>query len=215
MPEPAFTEALEQGVFKEFDVRVRANRLHKVRIDQESSERREVQGDKVIALSLLQSEGNQTSPLFSGIESLTSSHSQGKDAESVVGSLIEGLNGKVIFTTLRSGQRIESERSVVVVGDVNSGAEVIAGGSVIVLGSLRGVAHAGAYEDSEGPAYIFALNLRPTQLRIGSVITRGASEGVGSGSGEPEIARVDGSTILVEKYHPRVVMHRGPRSAPV
>lgn len=46
--------------------------------------------------------------------------------------------------SLRSGQKIESEGSLVVLGDVNSGAEVIASDNIVILGSLRGLAHAGA-----------------------------------------------------------------------
>ncbi len=46
--------------------------------------------------------------------------------------------------SLRSGQKIESEGSLVIIGDVNSGAEVIASDNIIVLGALRGLAHAGA-----------------------------------------------------------------------
>ena len=40
---------------------------------------------------------------------------------------------------LRSGQRIEYEGSLVVLGDVNAGAEVIAGENIVVLGILRGL----------------------------------------------------------------------------
>ncbi len=46
--------------------------------------------------------------------------------------------------SLRSGQKMESEGSLVIIGDVNSGAEVMASDNIIVLGALRGLAHAGA-----------------------------------------------------------------------
>lgn len=46
--------------------------------------------------------------------------------------------------SLRSGQKIESEGSLVILGDVNSGAEVVASDHIVVLGTLRGLAHAGA-----------------------------------------------------------------------
>lgn len=46
--------------------------------------------------------------------------------------------------SLRSGQRLETEGSLVVLGDVNAGAEVIASENIVVLGALRGLAHAGA-----------------------------------------------------------------------
>lgn len=108
-------------------------------------------------------------------------------------------NARLVFSTLRSGQKIETEHSLVVCGDINSGAELIAGGDIIVLGTLRGVAHAGAYDETGGGSFIFALNLHPTQLRIGSVISRGPAEG----GGVPEIARVDGDIIIVEAYQAR------------
>ena len=45
---------------------------------------------------------------------------------------------------IRSGQRIEVEGSIVILGDVNNGAEIIAGDNIVVLDVLRGLAHAGA-----------------------------------------------------------------------
>lgn len=108
-------------------------------------------------------------------------------------------DGRVIYATLRSGQRIESEHSVILIGDVNPGAEIVAGGDIIVLGTLRGVAHAGAYEETGGGRIIFALSLQPTQLRIGGVISRGSEEN----RKDPEIARVDGTTIMVEPFSTR------------
>ena len=111
-------------------------------------------------------------------------------------------DARIVYATMRSGQKIESEHSLIVFGDVNSGAEVIAGGDVVVLGTLRGVAHAGAYDETGGGRFIFALNMQPTQLRIGSIISRSASEGRKS----PEVARVDNTMIVVEPYNPRGAM---------
>lgn len=120
-------------------------------------------------------------------------------------------DARIVYGTLRSGQKIETEHSVVVFGDVNSGAEVIAGGDVVILGTLRGIAHAGAYDESGGGRVIFSLNLRPTQLRIGLVISRGAgtddAESTPRG-GLPEVARVDGNMIVVEPYQSRTVWVR-------
>ncbi|MCB0331007.1 MAG: septum site-determining protein MinC [Bdellovibrionales bacterium] len=124
--------------------------------------------------------------------------------EDVLGDVADA---RMVFGTLRSGQRIESEHSIIVAGDLNSGAELVAGGDIFVLGKLRGVAHAGAYDETGAGRVIFALELEPTQLRIGSVITRG-SGGEVSGSSDsrsvtPEIARVDGNMIVVEPYQKR------------
>lgn len=71
--------------------------------------------------------------------------------------------------TLRSGTRIEFPGHVVVFGDVNPGAEIVAEGNVIVWGRVRGMVHAGAKGDSS--AYICALDLSPTQLRIADEVS--------------------------------------------
>ena len=105
---------------------------------------------------------------------------------------------RYIRHTLRSGQ-VERflEGNIIVLGDVNPGAEVIATGDIIVLGVLRGVAHAGALGDTS--SVIIALNLVPTQLRIGHFITRAPSGRQGI-SQKAEIARVSEKAIIVEEY---------------
>ena len=70
--------------------------------------------------------------------------------------------------SLRSGQRIEVEGSIVVIGDVNSGAEVIAADNIVVIGTLRGLAHAGAKGNKE--AIIAASTLDAVQLRISNIV---------------------------------------------
>lgn len=76
--------------------------------------------------------------------------------------------------TLRSGDHLEAEGSLLVLGDVNPGARVSATGHVLVWGTLRGVAHAGCSGDSS--ARISALQLRPLQLRIASAVARGPED---------------------------------------
>ena len=70
--------------------------------------------------------------------------------------------------SLRSGQRVEVEGSIVIIGDVNSGAEVIASDNIVVLGKLRGLAHAGAKGNKN--AIIAAGVLDTVQLRISNVV---------------------------------------------
>ena len=70
--------------------------------------------------------------------------------------------------SLRSGQRIEEEGSIVILGDVNSGAEVIASDNIVVLGTLRGLAHAGAKGNKE--AIIAAGRLDTVQMRIANIV---------------------------------------------
>ncbi|MEY4296878.1 MAG: hypothetical protein RLZZ423_57 [Cyanobacteriota bacterium] len=76
--------------------------------------------------------------------------------------------------TLRSGDHLQVEGSVLVLGDVNPGARVSAGGDVRVWGRLRGIAHAGCH-GARG-ARIVALQLRPLQLRIADAVARGPED---------------------------------------
>jgi len=111
----------------------------------------------------------------------------------------DDANAKIYFGTLRSGQRVETPFSLIVIGDVNPGADLIAGGDIIVLGSLRGTAHASAYDEDCLDRIIIALQMQPMQLRIGSVISRGNGES----GGEAEIARIEERRIVVDSYRPR------------
>lgn len=101
----------------------------------------------------------------------------------------------ILRRTVRSGQRITYDGSIVIIGDVNPGAEVIATGDVVVLGSLRGLAHAGARGRAD--ARVIALRLEPVQLRIADCIGRQPDEPVRRGV-EPEMARVCQGAIVVE-----------------
>ena len=92
--------------------------------------------------------------------------------------------------TLRSGDHLQVEGSVLVLGDVNPGARISARGHVLVWGKLRGVAHAGLGGD--GGARIVALQLRPLQLRIADQVARGP-EGLPPQGFAEEARLVDGA----------------------
>lgn len=70
--------------------------------------------------------------------------------------------------SLRSGNRIEYEGSIVILGDVNHGAEVIASDNIVVLGYLRGMAHAGAKGNKK--AMIAAASIEAPQIRIANIV---------------------------------------------
>lgn len=102
-----------------------------------------------------------------------------------------------IRRNLRSGQKLRAEGSVVIWGDVHESAEIVAGGDIIVMGKLGGIAHAGCYGDES--SVVFALNLVPGQIRIGSRVSR-------SIRGEakrpfPEIAFLEDGNICVREYN--------------
>ena len=70
--------------------------------------------------------------------------------------------------SLRSGQKIEFEGSLVIMGDVNAGSEVIAGDNIVVVGTLRGLAHAGAKGNKN--AIIAANSIESAQIRIADIV---------------------------------------------
>lgn len=112
----------------------------------------------------------------------------------------EHVAGSVLHRgTLRGGQAIRQRGSIVVLGDVNPGAELVATGDIVVVGALRGIAHAGAQGDIG--ACVFALDLSPTQLRIGPHIAV-APEGERRRIPAPELARVEDGRIVIAPYAP-------------
>ena len=155
--------------------------------------------------------------LFDGIEAIKSKEVTSEPKAMVDPTLWDDPDARLVTATLRSGQKIETEHSLIVFGDINSGAEVIAGGDIVVLGTLRGIAHAGAYDETGGGRVIFAINLQPTQLRIGMTISRGSGSSSGGDSGSDassnfasgaEIAVVEDGLIVVEPYKARVMASR-------
>ena len=70
--------------------------------------------------------------------------------------------------SLRSGQKLENEGSIVIIGDVKSGAEVIAGENIIVVGKLMGLAHAGAKGNKK--AIIASEKIDSPQIRISNIV---------------------------------------------
>jgi septum site-determining protein MinC len=100
--------------------------------------------------------------------------------------------------TLRSGDHLQTEGSVLLLGDVNPGARISACGHVLVWGRLRGVAHAGRW--GERGARIIAMQLRPLQLRIAEAVARGPEDLPPEGLAEQ--ARLVDGEIRIEPASP-------------
>lgn len=88
--------------------------------------------------------------------------------EKIFNKKVEKTRAKIFDGSLRSGNKLEYEGTLVITGDVNAGAEVVAGESVIIVGNLRGLAHAGA-KGNRG-AIIVAGSIKAPQLRIADVV---------------------------------------------
>ena len=95
---------------------------------------------------------------------------------------------------LRSGQVLEFEKSVVIIGDVNPGASIISKGNIVILGSLRGTAYAGA--SGKRNCFIVAMDMQPIQLRIADIPAM--ASGNTKAPSEPRIAYVEDENIYIE-----------------
>ena len=81
---------------------------------------------------------------------------------------------KVINRTVRNGEEITSQGSLMICGNVNPGAKLVAVGSIDVRGNCRGIVHAGAMGDYQ--AFVVADRLMPMQIRIANLIARSPDE---------------------------------------
>ena len=78
--------------------------------------------------------------------------------------------GQFFKGTLRSGQVLDVETSIIVIGDVKVGAKVVSKGNVIILGTLEGTVYAGSTGNTN--AFVIALDMNPMQIKIADVIAR-------------------------------------------
>ncbi len=100
----------------------------------------------------------------------------------------------VVNRTVRSGQEIRTESSVLICGNVNPGAQVIAGGSIDIRGVCRGLVHAGAGGNDK--AVIIADRLMPVQIRIADLVARSPDEF--EKVDQPERASIKNRQIVIE-----------------
>ncbi len=100
------------------------------------------------------------------------------------------LRGRV-----RSGQKINARKHLIITGDVNPGAEITAGGDIIVLGKMAGKVHAGYPEDEA--AIVFALGFAPSHVKIGGISATGSENSI---TQMPEFACVENQSIVVKDY---------------
>lgn len=105
-------------------------------------------------------------------------------------------SGQFVRGSLKRGQVFESQRSVIVLGDVMPGAKVISGGNIIVLGALRGHAFAGA--DNGNNCFIAALNMNPIQIKINHCTAKYPDKFRFLRKKGPKIAYVSGENICID-----------------
>lgn len=108
---------------------------------------------------------------------------------------IDSNSGQFFKGNLRSGQVMEFETSIVILGDVNVGAQVVSTGNVVVLGKLNGTVYAGA--SGKEDAFIVATKMNPIQIRISDVIARTPDEKETPSNG-PRIAYLREGAIYMD-----------------
>ncbi len=79
--------------------------------------------------------------------------------------LTGGDEGQFYKGSLKNREVIETENSIVVLGDVYPGSAVISAGNIIILGGLYGEAYAGGSGIED--CYIVALEMEPERIKIG------------------------------------------------
>lgn len=119
-------------------------------------------------------------------------------SEAFVSKIIQKTT-KFIYGAVRSGQEIEYEGHVVVIGDVNSGAVLKAGGNVVVLGNLRGIVHAGLGGDINST--ITAFKLYETQFKICD-ITGSTYDILDIKYKTPQIVKIINKKLAIKPYLP-------------
>lgn len=125
-----------------------------------------------------------------------------KDTEAFYQSLMQAYLDTVIANkgqfyrgNLHSGQVLESEKSVIIIGNVEFGAKVICAGNVVVIGRLQGTVFAGARGNET--AFIAANTMNPNKLRIGDVVARQPRRRAAQGT-DAKIAFLEGDTICMK-----------------
>ena len=80
---------------------------------------------------------------------------------------VEESDGRFYKGTLRKNEFLETDTSLVILGDVERGAVVVSKGNVTVIGRIDGSVHAGCAGDRN--AVISALSMEPKELKIADI----------------------------------------------
>jgi len=116
---------------------------------------------------------------------------------------LSNTTGQFYKGNLRSGQVLESETSIIIMGDVNPGARIVSKGNIIVLGSLKGTVFAGATGNTN--SFVLALDMNPVQIRIGDTIARSPDKPSKSAPKETKIAFLEEGNIYIEPLNKDVL----------
>ena len=116
---------------------------------------------------------------------------------------LSNTTGQFYKGNLRSGQVLETETSIIVIGDVNPGAHIVSKGNIIVLGALKGTAFAGASGNTN--AFVLALDMCPGQIRIADTIARAPDHPAKEEQKEAKVAFLEEGNIYIEPINKKVL----------
>lgn len=113
--------------------------------------------------------------------------------------LYGGDEGQFYKGTLKNNDVLETENSIIIMGDVNPGCTVVSAKNIIVLGGLYGEAYAGG--STQAQAYVVALEMEPERLHIGDFKYKSKDKQSKWGirpKVQPKIAYVKNEKIVME-----------------
>ena len=125
-----------------------------------------------------------------------------KAIQKVQKKLPVGSEGQLHKGSLKNREVLETESSIIILGDVYPGSAVMSRGNIIILGGLYGEAYAGTdvSEGMEG-TYVAALEMEPERLKIGDFKYKSNNKqtkwGIRS-KVQPKIAHVKNDKIVME-----------------
>lgn len=109
----------------------------------------------------------------------------------------ENRDGQFYKGTLKRRQVLESDKDIIILGNIESGAKVISKGNVVVMGTIKGSVHAGMGGDTS--CYIAALSLEAKILKIADYSAkRHILQEKNDISNIPKIAILDGEHIYID-----------------
>ncbi|MEG1847275.1 MAG: septum site-determining protein MinC [Lachnospiraceae bacterium] len=107
-------------------------------------------------------------------------------------------NGQFYKGTLKNGQVLETESSIVILGDVYPGSTIVSTKDIVILGGLYGEAYAGG--NGESGHFIVALEMSPEKLKIGDLKYRNekAAKWPVKPKTQPKIAYIQNDKIIIK-----------------
>lgn len=80
---------------------------------------------------------------------------------------VKKVSGSFYHGSLLQGEQLETDESIVIIGDVPESATVVSKSDIVVLGTLKGSAYAGM--DGKLDAFVAALDFQPEKYNIAGI----------------------------------------------